>query len=138
MKQGRILAIDYGSKNIGLACCDEMGIAIRPLASIINRGRRDLLKRMKQVIAENAIETIAVGMPINMDGSQGEAARRIQHFIDQLFASSGLPVALVDERLSTVEAQEAWTSMSARQRRKFRTVDSLAAAFILKRHLEES
>jgi len=138
VKRGRTLAIDYGSKNIGLACCDELGVAVRPLASIPNRGLRDLLKQLKQALDENAIEYIAMGMPLNMDGSQGEASRQVQHFIDHGLAALGLPIAVVDERLSTVEAREAWTAMSARQQRRYRTVDSLAAAFILKRYLEES
>lgn len=138
MCRGRILALDYGSKNVGLASSDESGVAVRPLPSIPNKNRRDLLRRLKKAIQEHHIGSLVIGLPLNMDGSRGEAVERIDHFIGQLRRELHLPLSEVDERLSTVEAMEMWRSMSARQRRRYRTVDSLAAAFILERFLKES
>jgi putative Holliday junction resolvase len=132
---GKVLALDYGTKNVGLACCDELGVTVRPLASIPNTGRRNLIARLRSVIEENRIQSLVVGIPRNMDGSFGDSANRVERFMAALRQELGLPLSGVDERLSTVEAQEVWNEMRPRQQRKYRTVDSLAAAFILERFL---
>jgi putative pre-16S rRNA nuclease len=132
---GKVLALDYGTKNVGLACCDELGVTVRPLASIPNTGRRNLIARLRSVIEENRIQSLVVGIPQNMDGSFGDSANRVERFMAALRQELGLPLSGVDERLSTVEAQEVWNEMRPRQQRKYRTVDSLAAAFILERFL---
>ena len=135
MQCGKVLALDYGTRNVGLACCDELGITVRPLASIPNTGGRNLISRLKTVIDENQIQFLVVGVPQNMNGSFGEAATRVQRFIALLKRELGLPLSGMDERLSTVEAKEVWNEMSLRQQRKYRTIDSLAAALILERFL---
>lgn len=135
MHCGKVLALDYGIKNVGLACCDELGVTVRPLASIPNTGRRNLIARLRTVIEENRIQSLVVGIPRNMDGSYGDSADRVERFMAALRQELGLPLSGVDERLSTVEAQEVWNEMRPRQQRKYRTVDSLAAAFILERFL---
>ena len=138
VRPGRILALDYGSKNVGLASNDELGVVVRPLPSIPNRSRRDLLNRLRTVVRENAIDSLLIGLPLNMDGTSGEAVERVRHFAAFLAQELGLPLREFDERLSTVEAMEMWRCMSARRQRRYRTVDSLAAAFILERFLKET
>jgi putative holliday junction resolvase len=137
MKQGRFLALDYGSKNIGIACCDELCVTIQPLESLPNKRRRDLIDRIQRIVLERQIDELVVGMPLKMDGTTGEAARRVGAFIDTLAATIHLPIRSFDERLSTVEALETWNLMSPRQRKRYRTVDSLAAACILERYIKE-
>ncbi len=137
MRRGRILALDFGTKNVGLATSDELGIAVRPLPSMPNRNRRDLLHRLKTAVEELAIESLVIGIPLNMDGSTGAAVERVQRFMQLLQKNLGLPLSEVDERLSTVEAAEIWRGMNARQQKKYRTLDSLAAAIILERFLRE-
>lgn len=129
--------MDFGTKNVGLATSDELGIAIRPLPSIPNRNRRDLLHRLKTAVEELAIESLVIGIPLNMDGSSGAAVERVQRFMQLLQKDLGLPLREADERLSTVEAAEIWRGMNARQQKKYRTLDSLAAAIILERFLRE-
>jgi putative Holliday junction resolvase len=138
MECGRILALDYGVKNVGLACCDELGVTVQPLPSVPNRGRRDLVGRLKAAASKHGIERIVVGVPLNMDGSSGEAVRRVERVMEYLRAELALPLDGFDERLSTTEAFEIWRQMSLRQQRRYRTVDSLAAAMILQRYLEET
>jgi putative Holliday junction resolvase len=138
MRAGRVLALDFGSKNIGLAASDELGVVVRPLPSILNSNRRDLLRRLRAAIEENSIDALVIGLPLNMDGSSGPSVQAVRRLVDFLRRQLPLPLWEVDERLSTVEAIEVWRSMNSRQRRKYRTVDSLAAAFILERFLEES
>jgi putative holliday junction resolvase len=137
MKQSRLLAIDYGSKNVGLACCDEFCVTIQPLASIPNIKRRELVNSISRITDERQIDELVVGMPLRMDGSAGDAAKKVRAFVHALEAEIHLPVRCFDERLSTLEALETWNLMSQRQRRKYRTVDSLAAANILERYIKE-
>jgi putative Holliday junction resolvase len=134
---GRILALDYGSKNIGLAWCDEFRITVQPLASLPRRRKEELLEHLRIMISEHDIRELVIGLPINMDGSTGEAARKVILFAAFLQRGLPIPVRAVDERLSTVEALEIWNQLSAKQRQKYRAVDSLAAANILRRYLEE-
>src|SRR5512140_524679 len=131
MSSGRILALDYGSKNVGLACSDELGITIQPLASVPNSGKSFMLSRIKATVGDLGIARIVFGLPWNMDGTEGPAIERVRRFMDAVAQELALPLDGVDERLSTVEATEIWNRMPARQRRRYRTVDSLAAALIL-------
>ena len=133
-----MLAVDYGKKNIGLAYCDELGMTVQPMPSIPNNGARDFLKRLRAAIQSLDIQELVIGIPLNMDGSRGEAVNRMEVLMDTLNAKLKIPLHGVDERLSTMEALEFWKGMSSRQRKKYRTVDSLAAALILDRYLKES
>jgi putative holliday junction resolvase len=133
----RILAVDYGSKNIGLACCDELGITVRPLPSIPNSGKHDLIRKLQTLIETLDIQELVLGMPLNMDGTRGHAHTQMEQRMKALSKSLKIRANGVDERLSTVEALEIWESMSPRQQKKYRTVDSLAAALILERYLKE-
>lgn len=134
----RILAIDYGSKNIGLACSDELGLTIQPLPSIPNSGQRNLIKMLHAMIQTMGIQQAVLGMPVNMDGTKGEAFLRMEQLLAKLSSSLEIPVEGVDERLSTVEAAEFWNAISPRRKKKYRTIDSLAAAMILERYLREN
>ena len=133
----RILAIDYGTKNIGLACCDELGITVRPLPSIPNSGKRFLIRKLQMMIETMGIQELVLGMPLNMDGTRGHAHTQMEQRMEALSNSLKIRANGVDERLSTVEALEIWERMSPRQQKKYRTVDSLAAALILERYLKE-
>jgi putative holliday junction resolvase len=136
--QVKILALDYGTKNIGIACSDDLGMIVNPLPSIPNRGKKALIQRLKTMAIESGFQEIVVGMPLNMNGTSGDAVKKVENFIDLLDSELCLPVHRFDERLSTVEALEIWKDMNARQHKKYRTVDSLAAAIILERFLEET
>jgi putative holliday junction resolvase len=135
--RGRILAVDYGQKNIGLAYCDELGITVQPLPSIPNSGLRNFIKKLRVMIRDMEIKELVLGMPINMDGTRGDAVLRMEEIMTALRAEIKIPLSEVDERLSTVEAMELWQSMNRKQQKRYRTVDSLAAAFILERYLRE-
>ncbi len=135
--RGRLLAIDHGTRNIGLACCDEMGLTVRPLPSVRLSGIRGLLSLLRAIVQENEIRGLVVGIPYNMDGSAGQAVRTVERFIEVLQKALQLPVNRVDERLSTWEAMEYWNEMGPKQQRRYRTVDSLSAALILERYLKE-
>ncbi len=136
--KGRILSVDYGEKNIGLACTDDLGLTVRPLPSILNPGKRSLLKKLRGMIQKMGVQKIVLGIPINMDGSRGDAAIRMEELKETLKAGLKIPLVGFEETLSTVEAMEFWKNMNSRQQKKYRTVDSLAAALILERYLKEN
>ena len=135
--RGRILAIDYGEKNIGFACSDELCLTVQPLPSLPNRGQKDFLKRLKETVRLMDIKELVIGIPFNMDGTQGDSVLRMDRIMKAVNSALKMPLIGVDERLSTVEAMEHWREMSPRRRKRYRTVDSLAAALILERHLKE-
>ncbi|MBN2338113.1 MAG: Holliday junction resolvase RuvX [Acidobacteria bacterium] len=136
--RGRMLAVDYGEKNVGLACSDELGLTVSPLPSLPNRGKHDFLRRIAAAVSELGAREVVLGMPLRMDGSSGDAVDRMDGILRSLRRAVPIPVSGVDERLSTVEALEIWRAMTPRQQKRYRTVDSLAAALILERHLEGS
>jgi putative holliday junction resolvase len=134
---GRILAVDYGEKNIGLACSDELRLPVQPLPSIPNSGRSNLLKKLRKMAEELEIREVVMGMPINMDGTRGDSCLRMEQLLEILQNGLKIPASGIDERLSTVEALEFWKQMAPRRQKKYRTVDSLAAALILERYLKD-
>ena len=138
ISQGRILAVDYGKTNIGLACSDELRLIVQPLPSLPNHGKKDFLQQMRELTEKLDIREVVLGMPLRMDGSRGDAAEAMGKILRSLSGALRLPVLEADERLSTVEAMEIWREMSPKQQRKYRTVDSLAAALILERHMAEN
>ena len=137
MNLGRVLALDYGARNVGLAYCDEIGVTISPLPSIPNHGSSDLIGRLRSAIGQNQISHIVVGIPWNMNGSAGVAVDRVEHFILSLQQAVPVPISRSDERLSTIEARELWNRLSSKRRQRYRTIDSLAAAQILQRFLTD-
>jgi putative holliday junction resolvase len=133
----KILAVDYGEKNIGLACSDSLGLTVQPLPSIPNLGRDDFFRKLKAAVENMGVQILVFGIPLNMDGTRGESAQKLEILMNSLESELHIPLAGVDERLSTVEALDFWNNMNRRQQKKYRTVDSLAAALILERFLRE-
>jgi putative Holliday junction resolvase len=133
-----MLALDYGEKNIGLACTDELGLTVRPLPSIPNPGGKNLIKKLRATIQDLDVRKIVLGIPINMDGTRGDSAIRMERLQKTLRSGLKIPLVGIEETLSTVEAMEFWKNMSPRQQKKYRTIDSLAAALILERYLKEN
>jgi putative Holliday junction resolvase len=139
MESGKcILAVDYGSKNIGLACSDDLGLTVRPLPSTPNSGKKNLIRELRTLIDTLGVQELVLGMPLNMDGTRGDPLVRMEQLLESLKRALKIPATGMDERLSTEEALEIWQSLSPRRQKKYRTVDSLAAALILERYLKES
>jgi putative Holliday junction resolvase len=137
ISKGRILAVDYGEKNIGLACTDELALTVRPLPSFSNSGQRNLIKTIQTMVCTMGIRKVVLGIPLNMDGTRGDSVLRMEKLMEAMKGSLKIPLVGIDERLSTVEAMEFWRGMRPRQKKSYRTVDSLAAALILERYLRE-
>lgn len=131
----RILAIDYGRKRIGLALSDELGITARPLATLERTNRRNDLRRLREICRTNAVVRVLVGYPLHLNGDAGEMAAESARFASRLRKDLGLVVELVDERLTTWEAEQTLIRSISPSRPRRRPVDHVAAAILLRDYL---
>src|ERR1700691_5969553 len=97
----RILGIDHGTKRIGLAISDELGVIAQPLEFVPAEPFDKFLARLKEIIRGKEVELLLVGMPRNMDGSYGPAALKVEEFVAVLNETVGIPIKLWDERLTS-------------------------------------
>ena len=132
----RILAIDHGTKRMGIAISDELGMIAQPLEFIPAEPFAEFLKRLKEIIRAKQVELILVGMPRNMDGSYGPAALKVQEFVAVLKDALTIPIQTPDERLTSVQAHRFLTEAEVRGRQRKGKVDKSAAAILLQSYLD--
>jgi putative Holliday junction resolvase len=131
----RYLAIDYGMKRTGLAVCDAGETIASPLAVV--QGHKDLIERIKRIIASEGIGAVVVGLPLNMDDSEGPQAKLVQAFARELGRHIPVPIHLQDERLSSFAAEQRLQEMGLTRGKKRERLDALAAADILQTFLDQ-
>jgi putative Holliday junction resolvase len=132
----RILGLDYGSKRIGVAVCDELGITARGLATITRKNRRHDLEEIARFIRTYAVEKIVIGYPIRLDGTEGIQCDKINKFAQLLESAFSLPVIKWDETLTTKEAEEILILSNMPRERRKSEIDKLAAGLILQGYLD--
>lgn len=136
----RILGLDFGSKTVGVAISDPTEF-IATGVTIIRRDREDKLRKtyaaIEEICQENGVEKIVLGCPFNMDGTEGERVRKTREFKENLERRTGLEVILMDERLSTVEADELMNEARIAGKERKSLVDKIAATYILQWYLDE-
>ena len=135
----RVMGLDYGSKTVGVAVSDALGLTAQPVETIVRKGENKLrttYARIRELIAEYEVELIVVGLPKHMDGSVGERAEKSMAFADELRTKTGLAVELVDERMTTVEAERVLNEAGVSADKHKEHVDKLAASLILKSWLD--
>ena len=132
----RILALDYGTKRIGVAVSDELKMIASPLEYIPAEPFADFLARLKDIVREKQVELIIIGMPRNMDGSYGPAALKVQEFVAVLKDAITIPIKTLDERLTTVQAQRFLIQGNVRREKRKEKVDKTAAAILLQSYLD--
>ncbi|MBR2967254.1 MAG: Holliday junction resolvase RuvX [Clostridia bacterium] len=133
----RILAIDYGDSRIGLAVSDILGIIASPVGTIKSVGMRGDIDALSQKAHELGAQTIVLGLPLNMDGSEGERAEKTRKIGSVLTKVSGLPVEYVDERLTTVSAERVLDEAEMRWDKRKKVVDTISAQIILQTYLDK-
>jgi putative holliday junction resolvase len=133
---GRLLAIDYGRKRIGLAVSDELRLTARPLETIHRENRRKDLQQLRKICRELEVTHIIVGRPVHLSGEASEMATEAQAFAKRLESAVDLTVELVDERLTSWEARQTMARANPVSRSKRRSVDDIAAAVLLRDYLE--
>ena len=135
----RIMALDYGSKTVGVALTDPLGYTCQPFETITRGSENKLrrtLARLEIIAEEYQVEKIILGFPVNMDDSVGERAQKSLEFKTKLENRLNIPVVLQDERLTTVAADDILDEMDipAGERKKY--IDQIAASIILRDYLD--
>ena len=147
LERTQILAVDYGRVRIGLAIADATTQLSRPLATLQRINRNEDMRRLRELVREHSVKQIVVGLPLRLDGTRGEMAEEAERFALRAAKQIGVPVELVDERLTSWEAERLMDETFGRVSHKSdrtkgastaggASVDAVAAAVILKEYLE--
>ena len=145
-----ILAVDYGRARIGLALADSETRMAQPLSTLERINRNEDMRRLRELVHEHGVKRIVVGLPLRLDGTRGEMAEEVERFAQRVRKQIGVPVEMVDERLTSWEAERLLeevqgrfiheeklaSSRKAKKAQAKMTVDAVAAAVILKEYLE--
>jgi putative Holliday junction resolvase len=130
------MAVDPGSKRVGLALSDPSATIAQALATLPAEPAGTLVARLAEMAQTHGAERIVVGLPRRLDGTRGPEAGAAQELADRLRKASGLPVEMVDERLTTVAAERALIADGVRREKRRLSVDRVAAALMLQAHLD--
>lgn len=133
---GRILALDVGSKTIGRAVSDPLGITAQGLETIRRKNKRTDFEQLARTIAEYGVREIVVGYPLHMSGAVGTQSLKMKEFAEELRRHFGLPVHLWDERLTSAQANRLLRETEMSIRRRAQVVDKMAAVLILQSFME--
>ena len=135
----RIMGLDYGSKTIGVAISDPLGLTAQGIEIIRREDENKLrksLRRIEELVSEYQVEEIVLGFPKNMNNTIGERAQKSLELKEMLERRCGLPVIMWDERLTTVEANRTLMESGVRRENRSKSVDMIAAVFILQGYLD--
>lgn len=135
----RIMGLDFGSKTVGVAVSDSLLVTAQGVEIISRKEENKLrrtLARIEELIVEYQVEEIVLGLPKNMNGTEGERVELTREFGEKLERRTGLPVILWDERLTTVAAEKAMIEAGMRREKRKEHVDKIAAVLILEGYLE--
>jgi putative pre-16S rRNA nuclease len=133
----RVVGIDLGSRRIGVAVSDGLGLTAQPHATIARHGGVRDLQAIAEVVAKQGAGLVVLGLPLDPEGNEGTAARSARAFADRLRAALPVPVEMIDESFSTVEAEAVLLEADLSRARRKQVVDRLAAAVILQRWLDQ-
>lgn len=134
----RIMGLDFGSKTVGVAVSDPLGITAQGVEIIRRKSEnklRQTLARIEELVAEYGVTELVLGYPKNMNGTEGERCEKTKEFQEMLQRRTGLPVALWDERLTTVAADRAMLEAGLDHRERKEHVDEIAAVLILQGYM---
>jgi putative Holliday junction resolvase len=132
----RVLALDAGEKRIGVAVSDPLGIIALGVTVITRKDPETDLKEIEKIVGEYKAESVVVGMPINMDGTKGKSAEKVNEFVETLKGRLSIPVYTYDERLSTKESEKFLISADVSRKKRKSVIDKMAAQLILESYLE--
>lgn len=132
----RVIAVDFGTKAIGLAICDELQLAVRPLTTLRHPHLQEAPQRIGQLAEEYDIGALVVGLPLNMDGTSGEAVEKVKAFVAELRPLVSVPIKFVDERLTSFEADQILREMGVGLKERKAKSDEYAAVLILQDYLD--
>jgi len=133
----RSLGIDYGEARVGIAITDELNITVQGLETIARQGSdKVVLRRLDEIFDKYEVDTIVVGMPLNMNGTMSERGKVTQEFIHKLKCKyNKKKIETIDERLTTVEAHKTMNFLDINKNKKKNIVDTISAVYILETYL---
>ncbi|MEY2407585.1 MAG: putative pre6S rRNA nuclease [Verrucomicrobiota bacterium] len=134
----RIMALDYGTKRIGVAISDELKMIAQPLEFIAAERFEAVVARLQQLFADKPCKLVVVGLPRNMDGTYGPAADKVRAFVERLKGTLAVPVRTWDERLTSAQANRVLLAANVRRDQRKQKVDAMAAAILLQSFLDSS
>jgi putative Holliday junction resolvase len=137
MKYERIMAIDFGEVRIGIAFSDLLKTIASPFETYKRIQEDKDINYLAKLAKEKEVGIIVFGLPLNMDGSEGERAKKTREFGDKLFELSGIKIEYIDERLTSIEAEDLLISSGVRRDKRKGIIDKLAAALILESYLNK-
>ncbi len=132
----RIMALDVGSRTIGIACSDALLMTAQGIETIRRTSLENDFNRLRELISEYEVHELVVGMPKNMNGTKGERAEKTEEFVEKMKAVIDLPVAFWDERLSTVMAERQLIAADVSRKKRKGVIDKMAAVVILQGYLD--
>lgn len=135
----RIMGLDYGTKTVGVAISDALGLTAQGIETIQRKEENKLrrtLARIEELVSEYEVEKIVLGFPKHMNNDIGERAEKTLEFRDMLARRTGLEVIMWDERLTTVEAERTLIESNVRRENRKKYIDKIAAIFILQGYLD--
>ncbi len=132
----RILAIDFGTRRIGLAVSDPLGITAQGMPTLLRKNKRTDLAVLREVLARNQVQEIVVGLPLRLSGAESASTEKAREFAELLRKEFSLPVHLWDERFTSVEANRVLRESEMSIRKRGEAVDRLSAVLILQAFLE--
>ncbi len=135
---GRILGLDYGTRRIGVALSDLLGMTAQPFVVHTRKSLKDDMLQLGVIVKEQQVTKIVVGYPINMDGSEGPLAREAKTFAEHIGKELNVPVELYDERLTTMQSERILVEEADMSREKRKLVrDKVAASILLQAYLDQ-
>lgn len=136
----RMLGIDYGEARVGIAITDELNITAQGLETIQRNGSdKVVLRRLDEIFEKYEVDTIVVGMPLNMDGTISERAKITEGFVHKLKCKyNKMKITTIDERLTTVEAHRTMNFLDVNKNKKKNIVDTISAVYILETYLNKT
>ena len=132
----RVLAVDWGERRTGLAVSDELGITAQGLDTIVVEDEEQIVGRVAEIVDETGAETIVVGLPLNMDGTESEKSEKVRVFGKKLTERTGRRVVYHDERLTSSQAERVMRELSVKTRGNKERIDRIAATLILQEYLK--
>lgn len=132
----RIMALDVGSRTIGIACSDALLMTAQGIETIRRTSLENDFNRLRELISEYEVHELVVGMPKNMNGTKGERAEKTEEFVEKMKAVIDLPVTFCDERLSTVMAERQLIAADVSRKKRKGVIDKMAAVVILQGYLD--
>lgn len=135
-KHNRKMGIDYGDVRIGIAMTDALCIISSPFEVYKNKGQEDALNHIASLIKEYNVDEVAMGLPLNMDGTEGERAQIHRSFGEKLAQLSGVEVKYIDERLTSAQAEEILISSGVRREKRKELIDKISAQIILQTYID--